>query len=1082
MPLLHFRFAPALPPRDPHDQVLASWSKAIDLFNSNLTKDETKKVDLTRFPRAEFMDFLSAANTAKESVERKRHTWRKSLQNVFWHINRYAVVGDIIVQHHAEYTSLVWGAFRFLLLFAVEEHNSSEELSKALETIIQIVFRAEEYAKLFSTPSTSSTDRVFESLHENLVRLFAEVLNFLIRTTRFFEKTTLSRFASAGMSPFSTKFQSILNRIEDYERNVEKNKSLLESEARKTQREYENGVWLEHADFETHLHELQQVHISGTCQWFLKSQLYLEWRDSILNFSAISSGTSNFLWIQGKPGCGKSVLASEIIRDLHSSGGSIALYVFCKHDDEGKNTLKSILRNLVFEMMEWSPLKEAFHRLVLNARLSEKSQYAQSIEFLWNIFTEMIGKTDVVHCIIDGLDECQSSESERASFLSRLTKIFNQRISGAKLAVISQLHLSESENHSNFWTKYFIEPSSIQDDIELLATTQIERSKVLKIHPEKDSLLEKLVLRSNGMILWTELMIKELEAGHWNIQNVLEKPPEGLFEMWRSILQRISHARFGTEKLSRTLQLVLAAARPLSHEELALGLAVAQGLRRHEDYDTRGDATAEGRLVVQELSPLLTSMQDNTVQLSHSSLKDYLFYQGAPPISRYFNFNEQDVHAQMSTVLIDYMSFLSFQATLTEQLRPKYFLLEYATRWLVYHSTRTGISTRVAERLVIFFGSVQGWKWLQRLSDVYGISFGQLQLLQSDMASWAPSSCFNDQSVYRVSNFLLILAQNRYETMKSLPNDDPSLLDSMDNLGTTFDHLGRWKEAVELQMQVVEIRKRVLGIEHPKTLDSMHSLALNFHHQARYKESEKLNMQILEIGTRVLGVEHPNTLNSMHNLALDFHEQARYKESEKLNTQILEISRRVLGVGHPKTLDSMHNLALDFHQQARYEESEKLNMQVLEISTRVLGVEHPNTLSSMHNLALDFHEQARYKESEKLNMQILEIKTRVLGVEHPNTLSSMHILAMDFHTQARYKESEKLNTQILEIRTKVQGAEHPHTLTTMSNLAWNYRELGRRNDAIELLEKVVDLRSKTIGPDHPLTLRSISRLNAWSST
>ncbi|MCJ1262416.1 hypothetical protein MMC22_002286 [Lobaria immixta] len=633
------------------------------------------------------------------------------------------------------------------------------------------------------------------------------------------------------MSPFDTKFRSILKRIEDYERYVEKDKSLLESEARKTQQEYENGVWLKHADFGTHLHKLRQVHISGTCQWFLKCQPYLEWRDTVSNSSASSASTSNFLWIQGKPGCGKSVLASEIIRDLHSLGGSVVLYIFCKHDDEAKNTLESILRNLIFEMLEWSPLRQAFHRLVLNARLNEKAQYAQSIEILWNLFTEMIDKMDVIHCIIDGLDECQSSESERAFFLSRLVKIFNQRAPDAKLVLISQLRLSESKDNSSFWMEFSIEPSSVRDDIELLATTQIESSKVLKTHPEKANLLKQLVLRSNGMILWTKLMIKELEAGHWNIQDVLEKPPEGLLEMWQSVLQRISHYGLGTEKLSRTLQLILAAARPLSHEELALSLAVVQGLRQHEDYDTRGDATAEGRLVVQELSPLLVSMPDNTVQLSHSSLKDYLFSQGVLPVSRYFNFNEQDSHAQMSIVLINYMSFQSFQAGLNEQLQSKYFLLEYATRWLVYHSTRTGVSTQIAERLVLFFGLVQGWTWLQRLSDAYNISFGHQQLLQSDMASWAQWSCSSDQSVYTISNFLLVLAQKRYETMKSLPNDDLLLLDSMDNLGTTFGYLGRDKEAEDLQMQVVEIRKRVLGAEHSDTLNSIQNLSMSFHKQ-----------------------------------------------------------------------------------------------------------------------------------------------------------------------------------------------------------------------------------------------------------
>jgi hypothetical protein len=64
----------------------------------------------------------------------------------------------------------------------------SAKLSKDLEHTSQIIFRAEEYAELFSAHSGSSTERVFRSLHENLTHLYAEVLNFLIRATKFFEK------------------------------------------------------------------------------------------------------------------------------------------------------------------------------------------------------------------------------------------------------------------------------------------------------------------------------------------------------------------------------------------------------------------------------------------------------------------------------------------------------------------------------------------------------------------------------------------------------------------------------------------------------------------------------------------------------------------------------------------------------------------------------------------------------------------------------------------------------------------------------------------------------------------------------
>ncbi|MCJ1262443.1 hypothetical protein MMC22_002313 [Lobaria immixta] len=1059
-----------------YDRVLASWSKAIDLFNSKLTKDESKRINLTQFPRAQFEDFLAAANAVKEQVERKRYPWTEHLHNVLRHINRYAVVGDIIVQHHAEYTSLVWGAFRFLLLFAVEERSSSEELSKALETIIQIVFRAEEYAKLFSTPSGSSTDRVFQSLHENLVRLFAEILSFLIRTTRFFEKPTLSkinnwnnvrRFVSAGISPFNTKFRGILKRIEDFERDVEKDK------ASKTQQEYQNGVWLKHADFEADLQKLQQVHISGTCQWFVHSQAYLQWRDT-----SSTSIAPDFMWIQGKPGSGKSVLASQIIQDLHSFGGSIVTYIFCKNGQENKNTLESILRNLIFEILEFSPQKQAFHRLLLNARLNEKSQYVQSMEVLWNLLTRIIIEVDIIHCLVDGLDECHSPESERIAFLNRLVKIFRQRTPHAKLVFLSQLQPSESEDSSfsSLWTNISIQPASVQDDIKLLALTRIENSKVLNLHPEKDGLLKQLVARSNGMPLWTDLMIEELEAGHWNIHNVLQRPPEGLFDLWRSILERISHSRRITERISHVLQLVLAAARPLSYEELALGLAVAQGLSQHEDYDRRGDATAEGRLIVNESSPLLNSLPDNTVELAHSSLKDYLFSQDALSVSKFFDFNEQDVHAQMSTILIKYMSFQSFSDAFTEQIQPGCFLLEYATRWLVYHSTRTGASTQTANELVIFFDTHQGWKWLQRLSDKYNVSFGHLQVLQSDLASWAQLSCFIDKIVSTFGSLLLVLAQNRHETMKSLPNDSPLLLDSMTNLARTLRYQGNWKEAEELQVQLMKIHKRILGKEHPDTLMSMHNLALGFDKQGRYKESEKLNELILEKSTKVLGEEHPSTLTTMSNLALTFENQGRYKESEKLNERILEARTKVLGAEHPETLKTMHNLASSFDSQGRYKESEELNERILEAKTRVLGAEHPETLTTMSNLASSFDSQGRYEQSEKLNEQILETRTRVLGAEHPDTLTTMHNLALSFGSQGRYKESEKLNEQILETKTRVLGAEHPETLRTMSNLALTFENQGRYEESEKLNMQILATRTRVLGAEHPETLKTMHNL------
>src|SRR4051794_35113120 len=44
---------------------------------------------------------------------------------------------------------------------------------------------------------------------------------------------------------------------------------------------------------------------------------------------------------------------------------------------------------------------------------------------------------------------------------------------------------------------------------------------------------------------------------------------------------------------------------------------------------------------------------------------------------------------------------------------------------------------------------------------------------------------------------------------------NPSNLPGMANLASTYRNQGRWKEAQDLEVQVVETRKTVLGVEHP---------------------------------------------------------------------------------------------------------------------------------------------------------------------------------------------------------------------------------------------------------------------------
>ena len=313
---------------------------------------------------------------------------------------------------------------------------------------------------------------------------------------------------------------------------------------------------------------------------------------------------------------------------------------------------------------------------------------------------------------------------------------------------------------------------------------------------------------------------------------------------------------------------------------------------------------------------------------------------------------------------------------------------------------------------------------------------------------------------------------------KLLGIEHPLTLTSMVDLANTYQEQGRWNEAEDYIFQVMSMRKKLLGEEHPDTLESMANLASIHCYQGKWNEAEQLNIQVIDMCKKVLGVEHQDTLTCMANLAHVYCNQGKLDEAEQLEVQIMNIRKKVLGAEHPQTLIIIGNLASTYSNQGRWNEAEQLNVQVMDMRKKVLGAEHPQTITSMGNLANTYRNQGRWNEAEQLNIQVLDMSRKVFGVEHPDTLISMGNLASTYQSQGRWNEAEQLEVQVMDIRKKVLGEKHPQTLTSMSNLANTYNHQGRWNEAEQLYIQVVDMSKKLLGAQHPYTLKSMGNLGS----
>jgi hypothetical protein len=79
----------------------------------------------------------------------------------------------------------------------------------------------------------------------------------------------------------------------------------------------------------------------------------------------------------------------------------------------------------------------------------------------------------------------------------------------------------------------------------------------------------------------------------------------------------------------------------------------------------------------------------------------------------------------------------------------------------------------------------------------------------------------------------------------------------MANLASGYRDQGRWEEAEKLEVQVLEVRKEVLGPEHPGTLTSMNNLAFTWKSQGKIQIALPPREQCVAFSNRLLGPDRP---------------------------------------------------------------------------------------------------------------------------------------------------------------------------------------------------------------------------------
>ena len=62
-----------------------------------------------------------------------------------------------------------------------------------------------------------------------------------------------------------------------------------------------------------------------------------------------------------------------------------------------------------------------------------------------------------------------------------------------------------------------------------------------------------------------------------------------------------------------------------------------------------------------------------------------------------------------------------------------------------------------------------------------------------------------------------------------------------------------------------------------------------------FNTAEQLAVQVMDMRKKILGAEHRDTFTSMANLASIYRDQGRWSEAEQLQVQVVDMSKKLVG-------------------------------------------------------------------------------------------------------------------------------------------------------------------------------------------
>lgn len=276
------------------------------------------------------------------------------------------------------------------------------------------------------------------------------------------------------------------------------------------------------------------------------------------------------------------------------------------------------------------------------------------------------------------------------------------------------------------------------------------------------------------------------------------------------------------------------------------------------------------------------------------------------------------------------------------------------------------------------------------------------------------------------------------------------------DLGLVLHAASRYDDAEAAHQRSLVLREETFGARSAEVATARHNLAMTVFERDPEAAIE-MERQVLALRREILGDDHPRVASSFNGLGAMLGDLERWDEAAEMLEASLAIRRR-LGVEDQRVANTLGEIAWIRFRARDYAEAERAYRSTLDLAERTAGRVSRAWAFPFNELGLLMEETARFEEAEAIYRESVEVRRELFGESHSSVHNAERYLGSLLSLRGRPEDARPRLEAAAAGYREVAGAEHSSTLGAEVELARLLVVEGRLEEAIEeageLLERV----------------------------